>query len=320
MSGRTIADISEDEIIKRFFEPITDGLGDDVARIMLSGDRELLISTDALIEDVHFLRRCPAHMIGEKAVRVNASDIVASGGAPRWFTLSVSLPPELELSWLSDFAEGIQRPMQEIGIHLIGGDTTRSPKHIAINITVFGTVGRGKSVPRSGARIGDWIGVTGNLGESLPGLEMLLGKRKLDREQAQHWLIRHFCPPYRGPFAQDVATRVSAMMDLSDGLAVDLPRLLQASELRGEVDLGRLPRSAEAVQIGVTPEEALSGGEDYELLFTVPQKRWHEIENIGNKHGVKVTQIGTVHEGKGLRYTFQGRPINPRPASYKHFA
>ncbi len=320
MKSRLVSDLSEDDIIQQFFEPITPGLDDDVARVMLSGDRELLVSTDSLQEDIHFLRRCPARLVGEKSVRVNASDIVASGGHPRWITLAISLPPMLELSWLRDFADGVRDGLAHTETTLIGGDTTRSIQHISISITAFGTVPRGASISRSGARVGDVLAVTGHVGEALLGLDIILGKRQMERTQAHAWIIRHFEPPFRRDFSAAVATRATSMMDLSDGLAQDLPRLCAASGVQAEVDLARLPLSPEARHAGLTAEEAFGAGEDYELLFTVPSNNFSEIERIGENLGVKVTPIGRILDGSGLRILNGGKLASPTIQTWKHFS
>lgn len=319
MKSRVVSDLSEDEIIRQFFEPIAPGLDDDVARIMLSGDRELLVSTDALQEDVHFLRRCPARLVGEKSVRVNASDIIASGGCPRWITLSICLPPQLELAWLRDFSDGVRDGLASTEISLIGGDTTRSIQHISISITAFGTVARGCSISRSGARVGDILAVTGHVGEAVLGLEIILGKRQMERTRAHAWIMRHFSPPFRRDFSMAVASRATSMMDLSDGLATDLPRLCAASGVQAEVDLGWLPLSDEARHAGLTADEAFAAGEDYELLFTVPPESFSEIERIGENLGVRVTRIGRILDGTGLRILNGGKLASPTLHTWKHF-
>lgn len=320
MKTRLVSDLSEDEIIRQFFEPITPGLDDDVARVVLSGDRELLVSTDALQEDIHFLRRCPARLVGEKAVRVNASDVVASGGHPRWITLSLCLPADLDLSWLRDFADGIRDGLEHTEMALIGGDTTRSVQHISISVTAFGTVERGASIYRSGARVGDVLAVTGNVGEAILGLDVILGKRQMERTQAHAWIMRHFLPPFRRDFAIAAASRVTSMMDLSDGLAIDLPRLSAAAGVQAEVDLGWLPLSEEARQAGLAAEQAYAAGEDYELLFTVPPESFPDMERIGENLGVKVTRIGRILDGTGVRLLNGGKLASPTLHTWKHFS
>jgi thiamine-monophosphate kinase len=187
-------------------------------------------------------------------------------------------------------------------------------------MTVFGAVEKGRSVPRSGAREGDWIGVTGTLGDASIGLSLVMGEKVLEGPRAEHYLVRHFCPPFRGPFAKAVATKVTAMMDLSDGVMTDLPRLCKASAVRAELETSMLPLSPESVALGLTPEKALTGGEDYELLFTVPPARWPDIERIAAHHGVPVARIGSLHSGQGLRILSNGKPISVKSGGWRHFS
>ncbi len=321
MRNRHIGDFSEDDLIRTYFLPFSDGLDDDVARLKHTPGQELLLSTDALQEGIHFLRRSPARLIGEKVVRVNASDIVASGGVPRWLALSLSLPGKLEINWLGNFVEGLRRALEETGMELVGGDTTAAASHISICATALGTVPRGRSIPRSGARAGDFIGVTGYLGEATPGLDVILGKRRFDADITEYWVVRHFIPPFRGHFGAAVSSQVTAMMDLSDGVATDLPRLCAVSGVRAEVELNALPLSPEALGVGLTPEQAFTGAEDYELLFTVPPSRWRALETIAQTCGTKITRIGFLGKGRGLRILKGGKPVkHPVLPPWKHFS
>ena len=318
--ARFVGDLSEDDLIRLFFLPVANGaLDDDVARVLVGDEREWLVSTDSLVEDVHFLRRSPAFLVGRKAVGVNLSDIVASGGDPRWATLSVNLPKQLPIAWVRDFAEGFRQGLTLSGCQLIGGDTGRSPDRIALNVTVIGAVEKGKSIPRSGAREGDWIGVTGFLGDSSLGLSHILGQGSLDDEQSTYFLNRHFCPPFHRSFAQAAAATVTSMMDLSDGILTDLPRLCQASGVRGELELSWIPISPAALALGLTPDQAVQGGEDYELLFTLPPKAWSTLVRVAGQQDVQITRIGTVHGGQGLQIRSDGRPVTLRSGAWQHF-
>ena len=321
MEKKYTADLTEDELIQQFFAPVAEGLGDDVAVIDPDKNEELLISTDSLIEDVHFLRQSPAELVGEKALRVNASDIAASGGVPRWVTLAVSLPRDLELSWLRGFIDGFARAMQAIGIRLIGGDTTASPDRIAIGVTVLGSVARGQRVTRVGAAPGDLIAVTGNLGEAFLGLQAVLGKADYSEEDTQHWLDRHFRPVFRGPLAVALAQKglASSMMDLSDGVASDLPRLCKASGVGAELILEDVPLSKRARAAGQDARGALCGGEDYELLFTVKAENWRAVEKLALDCDTPLTRIGQVVVQPGLRLFDNGHLATEPLVSWQHF-
>jgi len=314
-----IADVTEDELIQRFFAPVAEDLSDDVATIDPSPHEALLISTDSLIEDVHFLRRSPADLVGEKALRVNASDIVASGGVPRWVTLAVSLPRDLELSWPRDFIAGFARAMRAIGIRLIGGDTTASPDRIAIAVTVLGSVVRNRRITRAGATAGDLIAVTGTLGDAYLGLQVILGKA--DFGEVQHWLDCHFRPAFRGKLALALAENglTGAMMDLSDGIASDLPRLCRASGVGADVAMEDVPLSKRARAIGLDARGALCGGEDYELLFTVKPEHWSAVEKLARDCETPLTSIGRIVAEPGLHLFDNGQPMREPLVSWQHF-
>lgn len=320
---RKVGDISEDLIISNFFAPIASELNDDVAAITPPPDCQLLVSTDALQEGIHFLRESPANLIAQKALRVNTSDILASGGRPKWFTLSLSLPRDLELRWLTQFASGLMAAMNDTGAQLIGGDTTAAVNHIAISITIFGVVPTGKRLLRNGARPGELLCVTGTLGDASIGLDLLLGNTKLDPLDTYAWMERHFCPPFRGRFAQALAAHQypTAMMDLSDGLLTDLPRLCKASGVGVRMQLEDIPINPEAVELGLTPVKALRAGEDYELLFTLKPEDWQQVQQIANKAETPVHCIGKVTEQEGLHLTYQGEDLDPEKLhTWKHFA
>lgn len=320
---RKVGDVSEDGIIENFFAPIAADLCDDVAAITPAADCELLVSTDALQEGIHFLREAPANLVAQKALRANVSDILSSGGRPKWFSLALSLPRDLELRWLTQFSSGLMAAMNETGVSLIGGDTTAAVNHIAISITILGVVPKDKRISRKGARPGDLVCVTGTMGDASIGLELLLGNMQMDRLDTYAWLERHFCPPYRGRFAQALAAHQypTAMMDLSDGLLSDLPRLCKASSVGVRLDLADIPINPDASQLGVTPEKALRAGEDFELLFCLPPEHWQQVQQIALKAETPVHCIGKVSEEAGLQLVHKGEPVDASTLhAWKHFA
>lgn len=316
-----VGDFSEDELIASFFAPIAWDLNDDVAALELPEDQLLLVSTDILQEGIHFVRESPAPLIAQKALRINVSDILASGGRPRWFTLAISMPRDLEVRWLDQFSVGLKTAMEVTGMELIGGDTTASTDKITISITAMGHVHPDRRASRSGARPGDWLGVTGTLGNSGVGLEVVLGKYELEPIEKWYWLECHFCPPFLGQFAQGLAGQslITAMMDLSDGLFNDLPRLCRASRVGAQLELERVPLAEEAVKLGLTADGAVRGGEDYQLLFSADPANWSDIQEMASWAGTTVTHIGSVTSSCEIAWLRNGLKIPFDPPTWKHF-
>lgn len=260
------------------------GIGDDAAILSPGRSTDWILTCDAFLEGVHFRRELhPADSVGYKSLARAASDIAAMGGAPRTFLLTLALPEALTGRWLERFLAGMKRASRTLGVRLIGGDTTKSPR-VFISITVLGEAPRGRVLLRSGARPGDVIYVSGRLGRAQLGLELLRGglaKAAMRDRALRAALQQHLYPKIRRELAAWLANRkiASAMMDLSDGLSTDLPRLCRASGVGARIDAWKIPpaRIPDHVArklkgIAANPLQlALDGGEDYELLFTVPR-------------------------------------------------
>ncbi len=318
---KRVADLPEDILVQTYLAPLSGHLGDDCASLCPDSSEEFLVSADALLEGVHFLRSAPASWVAYKAVLANVSDIVADGGTCRWLTLCLSLPRDLELAWLASFCEGLGQALKETGVELVGGDTTASLSQIGMSLTAMGTAPRGQRVTRQGAEPGDIIAVTGNLGEALPGLRLELGQLALEKEADRHWRRRHFHPPFRGAFGRRLAELglAKAMMDLSDGLAADLPRLCRASGLGAEVEINRLPLSRGARALGLAAEDACLGGEDFELLFAVAPGQWQSVQALSDAHDLRVSGLGVFVPGEEVRYKKSGEPVSLEKKSWRHF-
>ena len=274
------------------------GIGDDCAIYRPRGSGEdLLFTTDLLIEDVHFRRSThPAQDVGWKCLARGLSDIAAMGGEPRFCLLSLAVAPGADTAWVEGFYRGLLRLARREGVVLAGGDLAKSDR-VTCDIVVCGAVPRGRSLRRDGARAGDAIYVSGTLGGSALGLETGSGKA---------WK-RHARPEPRlalGRFLRE-KLHATAAMDLSDGLSIDLRRLYEASGLRAEM-------SIPPIFPGATLEQALHGGEDYELLFTVPPRA--KVPRVFA--GLPLTRIGTMRSGKGV--TLDGAPL--APLGWDHFA
>lgn len=312
-------DRHEDQLIEECIAPYAGDLSNDTAQLQPRANHHLLVSCDALVEKIHFLRGAPPAWVGQKAVRVNTSDIVADGGQPRWLTLSLSLPADLPVAWLKAFMGGVGQACRELNLELVGGDTTRAPEHIAISLTVLGEVGSGLAVARNGALPDHLIAVTGILGDSHLGLEVMLSDPSDADETRRHLLHRHFHPPDRGAFARAAATQgyLSAMMDLSDGLGMDLARLCRTSAVGASVALEQIPLS-EHGRRRFEPEEVPACGEDFELLLTCPPQHQAALVSLARATATPLHFIGTCTAQTDIIWHHGGQPRRLR-TSWSHF-
>jgi thiamine-monophosphate kinase len=302
--------VSEDELIERVcrrFPSARDGLrvgiGDDGAVLRPRGGTEWVVTTDAFLENVHFLRKIhPAKSVGFKALARATSDIAAMGAQARYFFLTVGLPDACTGAWLDDFLDGMARAARRFGLALSGGDTTKYPVVVA-SLTVVGEIDRGKAIPRSGAMPGDLLYVSGRLGEAELGLRLV--QRKLHKRKRWTTLLKkHFYPEPRLALGEWLAAHrcATSMIDTSDGLSTDLKHLSQASGVGANVWTSKIPMvriPAELHRLGLDPLDlALNGGEDYELLFTVPKKFSSRLPR--KVEGVSVTVIGEITREKSV--------------------
>lgn len=292
------------------------GVGDDAAVLAPTGG-ELVITTDSLVEDVHFVRGpSGARDLGHKAIVVNVSDIAAMGASPRAAVCALTLPPDVETGWVMELFGGMREACDEYALWLVGGDLSRG-REASIVVTVTGEVSPGKAVLRSGARPGDRVIVTGELGGSAAGLR-LTRLRTMPTTEQLALVRRHLRPTARvgegGLLARHGAT---AMMDVSDGLAIDLSRVARASGVGAMVSIDDVP-----VADGATIDDALGGGEDYELLATLPDTEAVEAARAELKEafGVPLTEIGRIVEGAGLTAIQSDGGERPlEPTGWDHF-
>jgi len=300
------------------------GIGDDAAVFRPARGWEWVISTDALIEDVHFFTRTHrADAIGYKALARATSDLAAMGAEPRFFLLSMALPPDRAGRWLDACLRGMARAARRFGMTLAGGDTARS-QCIALNLTVLGQVAPGRAVLRSGARPGDRIFVSGKLGTGQLGLEIVL-RGLSDRARWRKLLRPHLYPDPPVALGRWLANQklASAMMDLSDGLSTDLTRLCKASGVGARICATRLPMvevPEPLARRGIEPLQlALHGGEDYQLLFAVPARLAGRIPAA--RDGASITRIGEIVRGSGIELrTDDGKSVRVAPRGWDHFA
>lgn len=303
-------------------EGVLAGIGDDAAVITISAGKVVLITSDILHEGVDFeLRYTEAYLLGRKAVAVSLSDLAACGGRPRAFLTSIALTPDTEVGFVEELYKGMLEEAGRFGISLVGGDTSKGGA-LVIAIVLLGEADVGEIVYRRGARVGDLIFVTGTLGDAALGLVELKkgGKGELVR--------RHLAPTPRVAAGYQIARRglATAMIDISDGLVADLHHLAEASGVGGKLWLSSIPLSEDYQrEVKEYTEDpyllALTGGEDYELLFTSPPERSKEIVGVAREIGIPITQVGeVVSADMGVRiYKDDGTEYRLEQSGYDHF-
>jgi len=333
MTDRDKPASGEDSLIARYFRPIaTDpgafDLGDDAAALKTDG-ADIVVTTDAIVEGVHFLGSDPPDTVARKALRVNLSDLAAKGATPAGFVLTLALR-NVDEAWLKPFAQALGEDATQFDCPLLGGDTVSTPGPLMISITAFGRVPTGKMVHRSGAKPGDRIMVTGTIGDAALGLAILKGGKVADVTAtdiaAQNLLTgRYRIPQPRNALAGAVRDHASAAMDVSDGLAGDLAKLCGASGVSAVIDLESIPLSAAAGNLVsrkiVGIETLIAGGDDYEVLCAISEDRVEAFAEAARLAGVPVTSIGMVVAGASAPKFIdgQGAELALERLSYSHF-
>ena len=334
MSGALNAEDSnpgEFELIRRFFmrhpavqsaQPgVVVGIGDDAAVLRLPPDTELVAAVDTLVAGRHFPEGTDARSIGHRALAVNLSDLAAMGATPAWATLALTMP-SVDVAWMERFCAGFWDLADAHGVALVGGDTTRGP--LTVSVQIMGHVRSGTALRRSGARAGDLLAVTGTLGDGGAGLAFVLNPPPPETCVAAVELVRRFdYPTPRVQFGIAARGIATAAMDLSDGLVGDLPKLAQASGLAAHVAVERLPLSEAmraAVPIAQAREFALAAGDDYELLLAVPAARYAELAAAAGRLNLTLTTIGEFRDGGGVTWSINGRDFTPGVQGWDHFA
>ncbi|MEO3865501.1 thiamine-phosphate kinase [Rheinheimera fenheensis] len=293
--------MGEFELISRFFancgakrSDAALGVGDDGAVLQVRDGYDLVVTTDTMVVGTHFFPDDDPRALGHKLVAVNVSDLAAMGAEPAWLSLALTLPA-VDEAWLSAFAAGLGETADYYQCQLVGGDTTRGP--MSLTMIAKGTVPRGKALTRSGAKVGDYIYVTGTLGDAALGLKLCQGLHEVSKKHQSHILQRFHYPSARVALGQALRNLASSAMDLSDGLYSDIQHILKRSNVGASIDVSRLPLSQalkDSCDTSTALQLALSGGEDYELLFTVPEARRGSLEVLLSPYGIPVTCIGRV--------------------------
>lgn len=296
------------------------GIGDDAAVVRVGG-RKLIITKDLLVEDYHFLTSLyPSYYLGRKSLSVNLSDIAAMGGKPKYALLGLALPESKGAAWVKDYFSGFKATAQEYGVLLIGGDISEAKK-ITVSVTL---IGEGKNIlTRSGASPGDSLFVSGTLGDAKQGLLLLKKGFKLGKEKKADPLIHAFLNPVAQislGLGLSRSRLASSMIDVSDGLSVDLAHLCQESGCGAEIQMNKLPLSSElCFWQRKAYDFALHGGEDFQLLFSIPPKKINALSRLRKKH--RVTSIGRMVKGKGIYLIDQKGEKKPlKIKGYQHFS
>ncbi len=333
MTKRIETSSGEDALIARYFKPLaTDpgafGLVDDAAILRANGE-DIVVTTDAVVEGVHFLARDPPDAVARKALRVNLSDLAAKGATPAGFVLTLALH-RAEDAFLTAFARGLGEDARLFGCPLLGGDTVATPGPLTVSITAFGRVPEGRMVHRSGAKPGDRVMVTGTIGDATLGLDILKGGAVAavlanDSASRDYLIERYRVPRPRSALALALRDHASAAMDVSDGLAGDLAKFCAASGVSAVIDAPRVPTSDAAARLlahGATSiADLVAGGDDYEILCTVTEAHCERLTDLARSAGVALTSIGKIVAEPGVPRFIdaQGREVALPRLSYSHF-
>lgn len=321
--------VPEFELIQRYFQrkgsPQKDvalGIGDDAALLNPPAGQQLVIAIDTLVHGVHFPENTSPYDIGWKALAVNLSDLAAMGAEPAWFTLALTLPESSE-SWLTEFSAGLFDLANQYGLALVGGDTTRGP--LTVTVQIAGYVPTGKALLRAGANHGDRIFVTGSLGDATLALKMLADHLPESAHDYPDLLERLNLPQPRIKEGCAIRGIASCAIDISDGILADLQHMLDASGTGAEIYLNQIPYSSQARKLMASHPDIrnslLTGGDDYELCFCVPPAKLEQLEQIASDNHLQFTEIGQISDTKGLScFDEAGKVVEIDVRGYTHFA
>jgi thiamine-monophosphate kinase len=317
--------MGEFELIDRILRPLASGfpgalgLSDDAALVDVPEGRQLVIAKDAIVADVHFLADDAPELVAGKLLRVNLSDLAAMGAEPLGYLTVIARPPAIDDAWMRRFTSGLLADQRRFSCHLVGGDTTSTTGPLVLTLTVLGTVPRGKALLRSGARPGDDIWVSGTLGDAAIGLRILRGLA-VTEEEAIALVDRYRTPRPRLALGRALRGLATAAIDISDGLAADLGHICATSGVAAEIECARLPLSDVARGVPGAQEAALTGGDDYELLFTASPERRPEIKRLGERLDLPLTQIGRIESGSSVTVRdASGQPLSMTRGGWRHF-
>jgi len=330
-SKNTSLHSGEFAIIEEIFAPLSVsapgafGLKDDAASCALAAGHEMIVTADALVEGVHFLRDDLPALIARKALRVNLSDLAAKGARPEGYLLTISIAPWVDKDWLKAFAEGLAVDQNEFTISLIGGDTTATPGPLTLSVTALGSVPRGGMLRRAGASEDDLVFVTGTIGDAGAGLAILQGEGDDLPETHRDFLVRRYLLPEPrlvfGGLLKGIAT---SSLDVSDGLVADLGHIAEVSGVGITIEASRIPLSPALVKFrGVDSGaviQAVTAGDDYEIAFTAPASLRQPIEEAALEVGLSISEIGRVGAGRSVILVDEsGQSVAVEKSGFTHF-
>ena len=315
----------EFELIKRHFtRPAANavlGVGDDCALVDVTNGMDLAVSTDTMVSGTHFFPDVNPENLGHKALAVNLSDMAAMGAMPYWAMLALTLP-NVDHEWLSAFAKGFFDLAQEYNVSLIGGDTTRGPS-LVMTVTIMGEVPAGAALRRGGAKAGNDVWVSGNVGDAALAVAHRYGRIVLDANDYHEAVMRLYEPSPRVALGQALRGLATAAIDVSDGLLADLTHICRLSEVGATIDLNAVPVSSiGAKHIGSDEgrNAILAGGDDYELCFTAHPNSRESIEDLTDVLGIPITRVGQIKRGKGVSLLgSDGKAVKIDGRGYDHF-
>jgi thiamine-monophosphate kinase len=328
----------EFDLIGKYFRPLASAesgaadLSDDAAVLAPKSGHHLVVTMDTLVSGVHFLEFTPPHFIAAKTLRVNLSDLAAMGADPAWYTLSLSLPSGGDDiygdDWLDSFAQALEVEQALYDITLVGGDTVATPGPLSLSVTAMGWVKKGQDMNRSGAKPGDIIYVSGQVGDATLGLAAVRGDfSDLQPSSLEILTERHHRPQPRLDLGRSLYGLANAAIDISDGLVQDLGHICQCSNVAATIHAGDIPLSAVGQGIvDIDPDMLtvmMAGGDDYELLFCVPPERQNAVASLADEISLSLTPIGVVEaEGEGVSIRImgaEGQEIKMPTTGYRHF-
>ncbi len=323
----------EFELIEKYFAPLSAdqpgafALTDDAAVLEIAAGRRLVFSIDTLVAGVHFLEDEPAETTAAKLLRVNLSDLAAMGAVPLAYALSTALPENVDSGWLEGFARGLAADQEVFQITLVGGDTVATPGPLTLTLAALGTIGEGGELRRAAAEPGDTVYVSGTIGDGALGLMAQGGELETVTPQERAFLVeRYRRPEPRLALGQRLVGLAHAAIDVSDGLVADLGHVCRASGVDATIDAPRLPLSPAArAALEAEPrliERILTGGDDYELLFTAPPRARAAVMALSDESGIAVTAIGEIADsgaGAVCVVDANGRELAFKRPGYRHF-
>lgn len=318
----------EFELIRSVFQPLAAGqpgafaLTDDAACLTPPPGHDVVLTADAIVEGVHFLADDPAADVAAKLLGVNLSDLAAMGAEPLGYLITTNWTKPIDGTWIDEFGRGLGRCQAEYGIGLLGGDTVSGNGPMTLSLTAIGCVPHGQALRRSGAVAGDVVYVSGTIGDAALGLAVLKGNLDVDADRGEFLIERYRRPRPRLGLGMALRGLASSCIDVSDGLLADLEHILETSAVGADIDLFAVPLSAsDAQELGADARtRAITGGDDYELLFTVPADRVDEVDSAAAATGVAVTAIGRITAGSTLVVRgADGKALPVTGRGYRHF-